>query len=338
MALQVAEGWDTLVNPEDKYAIESTGYVNVIDTDFASGRQCLAITSAKWLKINLPTPTNAGVFGFAIKVVQNSSTISGPGVMLYAGSTRMGYLPLYNFAEWQWRDGNGGRLASCHRVIPQEVWFFVEVKFSISNSIAADSCIMKINGEVVMNLPATTDTETEVTDLVDTIMFDQDDIRVDNFYFCDLSGLQCNDFLGPLACDYLLPDGNGNQNDFTGSDADSTDNYLHVDDVEQDGDTSYTESSTVDHIDLYTFANLVNTPDTIYAVITEVYANKDDSGARTGNLLTRVNGTNYEGSAFTPVEADYDYFSKIWELNPDDSAAWEMGDVSGAEFGVKVES
>ena len=83
---------------------------------------------------------------------------------------------------------------------------------------------------------------------------------------------------------------------------------------------------------------MANTPTTIYAVIAEIYANKDDASAKTGKIMARVNGSNYEGADLTPVEANYDYFQEIWELNPDDAAAWEEADVNAAEFGVKVEA
>ena len=56
----------------------------------------------------------------------------------------------------------------------------------------------------------------------------------DDLYICDgttVPGEPVNDFLGDVRVDTLYPNGNGNSSQWVGQDANSTDNYLNVDDT-----------------------------------------------------------------------------------------------------------
>ena len=138
-----------------------------------------------------------------------------------------------------------------------------------------------------------------------------------------------------ISVEALAPDGNGNTNDFVGSDLDSTDNYLHVNEAVVDGDTSYVESKTVGDIDLYTYENLSGTPTSIVGLAVRPIAKKLIGGNRLGKVITRIDGTNYDGDTIY-VGIDYRAKVSVFELNPDDAAAWEAADVNGAEFGLEV--
>ena len=63
----------------------------------------------------------------------------------------------------------------------------------------------------------------------------------------------------------------------------------------------------------------------------------DAIGSRLARHVTRVNSSDYEG-ADLGVNYSYMWGSTIWELNPDDSAAWEDADIDAAEFGIKVQA
>ena len=223
------------------------------------------------------------------------------------------------------------------KTIRVDCWQYIEFKWSISNSIAADSCILKINGVEYINLTAGTDTQNATA-------IDMGYIEINGFvnytyftdiYVCDLNGSINNDFLGSISIEALAPNGNGNTNDFVGSDSNSTDNYLHVDEAVVDEDTSYVESKTVGDIDLYTYGNLSGTPVSIVGLVVRPIAKKILGGNRIGEIITRINGTNYSGDMiYSGIE--YKTAASIWELNPDDAAAWEAADINGAEFGIEV--
>jgi hypothetical protein len=214
----------------------------------------------------------------------------------------------------------------------------VEVKWNCVNSIGANTFQLVVDGTLIMDIPTTTDCQNYSSSGVDALNIQgfATYTYFNDVYICDLTGSDWNDFQGDITVDVLHPDGNGDTNDFVGSDADSTDNYLLVDDATPDDDSTYTESATVTDVDLYTFDNS-ESPDTILAVAVDCYCIMDDAGPKSGKIITRVGGTTYEGDAFSLAET-YEYATQIWELNPDDSAAWEAADIDAAEFGVKVEA
>ena len=51
-------------------------------------------------------------------------------------------------------------------------------------------------------------------------------------------------------------------------------------------------------------------------------------------LAIRVNGSEYYGDDKSPA-LSFSVVSKLWELNPDDAAAWEEADINAIEIGVR---
>ena len=156
-----------------------------------------------------------------------------------------------------------------------------------------------------------------------------------DLYVTDTIGSANTTFLGDVRVDAYFPNGNGNQSDFVGSDSNSTDNYLLVDDATPNSDTDYVESSTATAIDSYAITNMSYTPSVIYGVQTNITAKKDDAGARSIARLIRQGGTNYVGSD-AAIATSYAVYSQIDEVDPNTSSAWSKAGVDTAEFGVKV--
>jgi len=341
MALLILESFEGLDDPADKYTIESSTRAIIDNTIYRTGSQSLECDQNYWFMLcDLAATIDTGVLGFAMRIKGIGSTGYGNFLMFYNGGTEQFTIEL-SVSGIMYVERGSTFIAQARRAFIEDKWYYIEVKFNAVNSIGADTFIIKVDGEEWINLPATTDCQGAGSSGVDRIYFQGacSDHHFDDVYLLDLTGAAPNnDFLGDIQVLLLDPDGNGNSSDFVGIDVDSTDNFLHVDETIPDGDTSYVESSTAGHKDLYTFEDLPATPNTIFAVQTTAYQNKDDSGARTGKLITRVSSTDYEGSAFSPVEATYGFVTEIWALNPNDSLAWEEADVNGAEFGIKVES
>jgi len=343
MAMIHLESFENISTVNEKYVISSDSYV-IIDTVVPrTGSQGLRVRAAaygyRWFPGGVAV---TGVIGFSYR---NHSTgriddTFHDLLRFYGddyeqgklGTTINGYLIYIPYL---------GSTYISEKALISGKRYYIEVKWNCVNSIGADTFIVLVNGEEWLNLPAGTDTRhTGETEGVSRILLcgSGSYVYFDDVYICDLTGGVNDDFLGDVAIVCLNPDGNGNTNDFTGSDADSTDNYLHVDETQPDDDASYVESSVVTDVDLYTFENLAVTPTVICAVQTVTFAKKDDASAKTAKLITRINSTNYEGSAFAPDDGSYAYFTELWDVNPDDSAAWEEADLNGAEFGIKVES
>jgi len=228
-------------------------------------------------------------------------------------------------------------------VIEVDTWYYIEIKVVKSNSISAGDVSLRVDGVEWIELDAATDTlySTEPA-YTNGLLFNgrTGDIRYyDDIYICDETGAVNNTFLGPVKVATLYPAGEGNVNQFTGSDADSTDNQLHVDDpTGQDDDTSYVESDTADHIDLYDYDVMPADIGTIHGVDVVSVVKNDVMGGgvvRTGAPIVRSGGSNYQGSTFN-VGSPYVHKHHILEEDPDTSTAWDEDGVEAAEFGVKV--
>ncbi len=341
MAIFLLESFEGIEDPEDKYTIETPALVTIDSSLSRSGSQCLKTSYRYWFQMNFSS-LDTGIIGFAYRFTGVSTTsLTAELILFYSPAGKQIALHVDLVGRMSLVQGTTV-LAYAKKAIIQDRWHYIEVKWNCVNSIGADTFIVRLDGEEMINLPATTDCQYQASSGVTRIYIQGVNHAIfnwfDDLYLLDLTGAAPNnDFLGDIQITALNPNGNGATNDFTGSDADSTDNYLHVDEAVPDWDTSYVESSTVSHVDLYTYEDLSGTP-TIYAVQAVAVVKKDDASAKTSKLLTRVNGTNYEGSAFAPTNGAYGYFTEIWALNPDDSATWVKADVDGAEFGIKVES
>ena len=156
----------------------------------------------------------------------------------------------------------------------------------------------------------------------------------DDFYLCNEQGSMNNDFLGDVVIQPLSPNGNGTTSELTGSDGNSVDNYLLVD--ESPANTSdYVGSATDNLRDTYAFSNVSGTPTTIRGVAIYAFASKSDAGAKSLALVTRSGGTEAQ-TADEALSLTWRYFQHLYETDPTDSAVWTQTKVDNAEFGVKV--
>jgi hypothetical protein len=223
--------------------------------------------------------------------------------------------------------------------LPQDDWNYVEIKFKIAN--APDGyAIVRINGVEVINVSGV-DTLNSSDNLTAVILGSQGysggprTVYFDDVYICDLNGSQNNDFLGDVKVQLLSPNGNGHYSDFTGSDADSADNYLHVDDAgAPDDDSSYVESATPEDQDTYACTNTAGC-DTVHGVGVKVIGRKVQAGAVDLKALVR-SGTTDSASSALGLGTDYRAKQVIYEQDPDTAAAWTTGGVDAAEFGIEA--
>ena len=227
--------------------------------------------------------------------------------------------------------------ASAIGVVRQNQWNYIEVKIVLSQTVG--SFTVKVNGEQVLSVTGVDNCYLAETTF-DAVELGTGGTNVwtDDFYVCDASGSQNNDFLGEIRVVSILPvtdavDAGANA-DFTCSGG--TDHGALVDEATPDGDTTYVSSSTVGHYDSWNFGALGYTG-TIKGLQLNIIAKKTEASARAIIGVTRPTSTNRDHSLTRYLGmTDYISFPAVWELNPDDSAAWEVADVDGAEFGVKV--
>lgn len=235
-------------------------------------------------------------------------------------------------------DLGGTVLATGASALTIGTWYYIEVYATIANT--GGRCTVKVNGVTVIDFTGDTMNGGTLTS-IDQIRFYGDGYSTagslktyyDDVYVCDANGTVNNTFLGDIQVQTLLPNGNGASSAWVGSDGNSTDNYLLVDEVPV-VTTSYVGSATADAIDEYAFTDVTGTP-SVYGVMIRAIAQKTDSGSRSLGLMTRISTTDYVSSdqalavGFAAVET-------IQETSPATSSAWTASEVSGAQFGVKV--
>lgn len=234
----------------------------------------------------------------------------------------------------------GNTLATSVNTLARDTNYYIEVKVKIANS--GGTFEVKVNGisDGWINVSGA-DTCPNSNEYANTIKIDNISASWDTYYsdlyVCDGAGSSDNDFLGDCRVDTYLPDNNGTYSQFTGSDSDSTDNYLLVDDTTPDGDTTYVQSSTVGQKDTYSFADMSHTPATIFGVQAVACVKKDDAGARAVALLAKSGATEDTGASQN-LSTSYAAYVKLWATDPNTGMRWTKTNFNAAEFGLKVAS
>ena len=236
----------------------------------------------------------------------------------------------------------GATLGSSAAVLTVDNWHHIEFKMRMNASTTAADIQLKING--VLEVDDAGGTDSLVTDSAITkVIFDchavaSEFIYIDSPVFWDNQGATLwNAFRGMLRIEVLFPDGEGNENTWVGSDADSTDNHLHVDDPAlNDGGSTFNESNVLNATDLYTFTNLTGDIATIAGVQDVIIAERSSGPARSLTNLARSGTTDYSGSANALTAGAYNDYYHMWDEDPDTSNPWLEAGVNAAEFGVEV--
>lgn len=229
-------------------------------------------------------------------------------------------------------------------VISAGAWHYIELRAKMSDTVGEVE--VRVNGVLVLTAtgsPAALDTLNGGTGAINLVgLYGSNTggaIWFGDLVIMDTTGSRNNDFLGDVRVEAYRANGNGTTSDFDGSDGDSTNNYLLVDDTTPDtgSPSTYVESSTVGDVDLYDMQSMSHNPDSIFAVQIVGVLSKVGDGSRSANLVTRRSGTNYT----TPAVALPDGYRGVTAIVETDPAAaspndWTQTNLNAAEFGVKV--
>lgn len=158
---------------------------------------------------------------------------------------------------------------------------------------------------------------------------------LDDVYVLRNDGAGKTDFLGEVEVEALVPNGNGNYSQLTGSDGNSTDNYLLVDDSPAVNDADFTGSATDGLIDTYTMGNLVRPSTTVNGVQLSMRVRKSDTSAKSIRRVIRSGGTDNAGADIA-LSSSFVWTNEILEQNPFTATDWNQADIDGIEFGAEV--
>lgn len=130
----------------------------------------------------------------------------------------------------------------------------------------------------------------------------------------------------------LLPQSAGDSTQFTPS---AGSNYAAVDDpfsAAADDNTTYVESSTSGHVDLYNYPNYSVYPSAIRAVKTVTRARTTGNGR--AQIRAKCKQTSTANGATQEVTAYFQDFHQVFGEQPD-TTAWDLIDFSAAQFGFE---
>jgi hypothetical protein len=110
-------------------------------------------------------------------------------------------------------------------------------------------------------------------------------------------------------------------------------NFGAVDEVPANG-SDYVSESTAGETDLYAFAD-PTIAGTIVGIRQSLLARKVTGDTDLTNAV-KIGSTTYEGNLFTVTDAvNWKVLQQIREREPSASAAWDLTNLSAAEFGVR---
>jgi hypothetical protein len=251
-----------------------------------------------------------------------------------------GHLSLRRGSTFSNITSGGTGVLTATKTVLLDVWSYVEMKLTVSDTVG--QCIVLVNGVEHINFSG--DTQSAGTGVINTVGIGggfgtgTGGIASDDVYILDTTGsAPYNDFLGDVKVEATVPVGNGNSSQLVGSDGNSTDNYLLVDEIPASG-TDYVGSSTVGEKDTYNFGNLATSSGQVLAVQASALAFKSDAGTANMMMVERAASGTERDSVSTPLVASPGVWITTGPQAADpDSATWTIASVNSAEFGVKVD-
>lgn len=284
----------------------------------------------------------AGATEVYLRFALRSYNTSTPGqyVRLMNGSTVYGALYFGGEGSPAKLYIGGSEVATTTWNLVFSQWFTVEIRYKVDDTSGVFT--VKVDGDQVGTYSG--DTKVDTGSVIDKISFitgaaggtsgyDVDDVALN-----DTSGGVDDTWCGEGHVVSIRPNANGDSSMLVGSDGNSTDNYLLVDEETPDSDTTYVTSETPDDYDLYGMGDItLAVGDTVLRVFPVAIAKNLVGDGSQIKLGFKINGTEYwDTSSHTPGQSYAAIAGEVRTVNPDDSAAWEEADVDGLQAGVKI--
>ena len=229
---------------------------------------------------------------------------------------------------------SGTLLATGTTILGLNAWHYAEMHVKISDTVGVAE--LRLDGATTNEITFSGDTKNAGTNIsVDSVLFiASTTLDFTDVYICDTTGSTNNSWLGDVTVRTLTPNGNGAFSQLLGSDADSVNNYLLVNE-QPVSSTQYTGSATTSQHDSYTMADLPAGTTTVRGVQLNSYMAKSDATAGSSKGMLRIASTNYYGATQT-LTTTYATYTDPFDLNPNTTIAWTPTDVNGLETGMEV--
>ena len=221
--------------------------------------------------------------------------------------------------------------------IVADSWTFVEVGYRISNTNGY--LRVRVNGVQILELLGDTYRGTGTPDTLASFGFyaayssNYLHHRLQDIYICDNTGpAPYNTFLGDVTAERLYPDDNGTVSELVGSDGNSIDNYLNVQDNSM---LTYNESDTPGDRDLYKMSGVSEGAASVLGVQIQAQGTVDTEGISAVRTVTS-DGVNETLDPVVGLGIGKTYLLTNIQTAAPDGTPWTVAKVEAAEYGVEI--
>lgn len=228
---------------------------------------------------------------------------------------------------------SGTLLGTASYTLLASTWTYIELKVKLHDTTGTVD--VQVNGASVLSLTGQDTKNGGTKSVLDgfSINYIGNTVLVDDLYLTNAAGSANTGFLGDIKIETLMPSGAGTTTQLTPS---TGSNYQCVDEVPQNT-SDYCGSATAGQYDTYAMGNLATAAGTVYGANVWGYVAKSDAGAKSGALVVRSGGTDYEQTSVA-LGTSYVYTNTMFESDPATSAAWSISGINALEAGFKAKS
>lgn len=282
------------------------------------------------------------ICGIAVLPAQ-SSWIHGPGFMtgkyntdleITVGGNGEGAICLWQGQPSSKSDFTGCTLlgSTSNNLIDIGRWHYIELRLRAGTESSDGEAEVRLDGNSLftvsnLNVPAITHCSPVVCGHTGPGMSPP---LWDDWYILDGSGSLHNTFLGPVRVAALEPTGAGDSTDFTPVGA--ANNYENVDDTDAPNDSTYNESSTLGHKDLFTISDIPSAASLHAVMVRNRYLH--DATSQDMAPVVKLSATEEVGDAFAP-SATIRNNSEIFPEKPG-GGTWSTSDIANTQVGYKI--
>ena len=233
--------------------------------------------------------------------------------------------------------GNATDIATSFATIAADsTWHHIEIEARFAES-PNGSCRIWLDGALVVNVSAVDTLDSGTPSAIDrlrlvgqsSMMFHHDDVVV-----WDETG---TDFVVTQLDEHKIETLSVQADDSVQFTPSASTNNTNVDDAAfHDTDTTYNESSTVGHVDLFTLVDQAATPVTAHAVGVNIRARKTTADPTVARSRIDIGGTVVESGDFT-LTTSYAHYAAYFGKEPDTSA-WDATDIDSLKVGYEYQS
>lgn len=298
---------------------------SIIQGRYATGNAYVMQTGSIVLKA-APVYAGALIFGAAVKIgrLTNGDTASCWIRFLDASGT-----PVCGFGS-----DNTGRPAlyvnNTPTIAPEAIltinqFNYFEIKYQNSGLVT-----LRVNG---VSLLSVTGGGNPIVTMQYGFPFSGETMTVCDIYQGDTSGSINNDFLGDTQLIIRAPTSDSTPLQWAPSAAGA--HYLLVDEAVANGDIDYIESATPGQIDRFASNVSIGTPQKVHAIGMRAFGRKTDTALR--QFVNQIaSGASVADGATNTMNASYQPYDDVFNVDPATAAAWTNAAASNAQFGVKT--